>query len=42
VEMSPSMSPPDFAPVSSVLTTNTFTVTNCPSPAYFRLRLTAP
>jgi hypothetical protein len=42
VEMSSSMSPPDFAPVSSVLNTNTFTVTNCPSPAYFRVKLTGP
>lgn len=42
VEMSSSLFPPDFASVSSVLTTNTFTVTNCPSPAYFRVRLTTP
>jgi len=42
VEMSSSMSPSDFVPVSSVLTTNAFTVTNCPSPAYFRVRLTTP
>jgi hypothetical protein len=42
VEMSSSLSQSDFAPVSSVLTTNLFTVTNCQSPAYFRVRLTAP
>ncbi|MCX6922016.1 MAG: hypothetical protein NT154_02170 [Verrucomicrobia bacterium] len=42
VEMSPSMSPPNFVPVSSLLTTTTFTVTNCPSPAYFRIQLTPP
>jgi hypothetical protein len=42
VEMSPTMSPPAFEPVSSKLTTNSFTVTNCPSPAYYRIRLTTP
>ena len=39
VEMSTSLSPPDFADISPVLNTNTFTVVNCPNPAFFRLRL---
>ena len=42
VEKSSAVSPFDFAPVSPVLTTNTFTVTNCQSPAYFRVKLTTP
>jgi len=31
-----------FDPVSSVLLTNRFTLTNCPSPAYVRVRLVRP
>lgn len=42
VQMSTSLDPPAFSPVSSVLLTNTFTVTNCPSPAYFRVELVKP
>ncbi len=42
VEMSASMTAPNFVAVSPVLTTNTFTVTNCPSPAYFRVKLSSP
>lgn len=39
VELSGSFAPPDFQPVSPVLVTNRYTVTNCPSPAYLRLKL---
>lgn len=42
VEMSPTVSPPAFEAVSSVLLTNTYTVSNCPSPAYFRVELVKP
>ncbi|MGA2864416.1 MAG: hypothetical protein ABSF95_08000 [Verrucomicrobiota bacterium] len=39
VETSPSLSEPSFSAVSPVLTTNTYTVANYPSPAFFRVRL---
>ena len=42
VEMSATCSPPDFQPVSTVLLTNSYTITNCPSPAYLRLKLVRP
>jgi hypothetical protein len=42
VEMSPSLSPPSFSEISSVLLTNSFIITNCPSPAFFRVRLVKP
>lgn len=42
VEMSATFSPPDFQPVSRVVLTNSYTVTNCPSPAYLRLKLVRP
>jgi hypothetical protein len=42
VEMSTSLSPPNFSDVSPLLLTNTFTLVNCPNPAFFRLRLQKP
>jgi len=42
VEMSATCSPPDFQPVSAVILTNRFTITNCPSPAFLRLKLVRP
>lgn len=39
VELSASLAPADFQPISPVLLTNRYTVTNCPSPAYLRLKL---
>ena len=42
VEMSQSVSAPDFSDVSTVLTTNVFTLLNPPAPAYFRVRLVKP
>ena len=42
VEMASSLGTADFAPVSSVLLTNTVTISNCPSPAYLRLKLVKP
>jgi hypothetical protein len=42
VEMSATCSPPDFQPVSAVILANRFTITNCPSPAYLRLKLVRP
>ncbi len=40
VEMSPSLTTPEYTAVSDTLTNNSFTVTNCPAPAFFRVRLT--
>ncbi len=42
VEMSRSLKPPNFSVVSPVLLTESFTVTNCPSPAFFRVKLVTP
>jgi hypothetical protein len=42
VEMSPSITPPNFSDVSPVLTTNVFTIQNAPTPAFFRVRLVKP
>ena len=42
VEMSLTLSPPAFQRISSVLVTNTYTVSNCPSPAYLRIQLVKP
>jgi hypothetical protein len=42
VEMSATCSPPDFQPVSTVILTNRYTITNCPSPAFLRLKLVRP
>jgi len=42
VEMSATCSPADFQPVSAVILTNRFTITNCPSPAFLRLKLVRP
>jgi hypothetical protein len=42
VEMSATCSPVDFQPVSAVILTNRFTITNCPSPAFLRLKLVRP
>ncbi len=42
VEMSPTCSPTDFQAVSGVIVTNRFTISNCPSPAFLRLRLVRP
>ena len=42
VEMSASCSPPDFQPVSAVILTNRYTITNCLSPAFLRLKLVRP
>jgi hypothetical protein len=42
VEMARSLSKPDFTPVSPVILSQSYTVTNCPSPAYFRIKVTAP
>lgn len=42
VEMSATCSPPNFQSVSAVILTNRFTITNCPSPAYLRLKLVRP
>ena len=42
VEMSTSLDTPNYSPVSPVLLTNTFTVTNCPGPAFFRVELVKP
>lgn len=39
VELSQSLSTSQFQPVSPVLTEFTYTITNCPSPAFLRLRL---
>jgi hypothetical protein len=42
VEMSATCSPPVFQPVSGVILTNCYTITNCPSPAFMRLKLVRP
>jgi len=42
VEMSASCSPTAFQSVSGVILTNCYTLTNCPSPAYLRLKLVRP
>jgi hypothetical protein len=42
VEMSPSLEAPVFSEISSVLLTNAFVVSNCPSPAFFRVKLVKP
>jgi hypothetical protein len=42
VEMSATCSPSDFQPVSAVILTNRFTIANCPSPAFIRLKLVRP
>ncbi len=42
VEMSPSLWPPAFAALSPVLTTNTFSIANCPAPALFRVKVVKP
>ena len=42
VQMSATCSPPDFQTVSAVILTNRYTITNCPSPAYLRLKLVRP
>jgi len=39
VQMASSLAPPNFAAASGPLATNVFTVTNCPSPAFFRVQL---
>jgi len=42
VEMAHSLLTRDFAPISPVVTNRTYTVTNCPSPAFFRIKLVQP
>jgi hypothetical protein len=42
IEMSPSLSPWSGSDVSPVLTTNMFTISGAPAPAFFRLRLVKP
>lgn len=42
LELSTNCATADFEAVSPMVLTNTFTVTNCPSPAFLRLRLVRP
>jgi hypothetical protein len=42
VEMSNSLSLPQFEPVSPVILGDTYTLTNCPSSAYYRIKLVRP
>ena len=42
VEMESALSGEDFTPISPVILGNAYTITNCPSPAFFRLRLVEP
>jgi hypothetical protein len=42
VEMARSLQTMDFVPVSPVVVEHFYTVTNCPSPAYFRIKLVKP
>ena len=42
VELSPDLSAADFAPVSPTLLTNSYTILNCPTPAFLRVKLVKP